>query len=178
MNNSRILSTTAVLILSAELFNAVQRGPTRSSTSAEFATPAAPERRPGVLTLVDFYDDDNGMLTDDVFISFEYTSSSRSFVITRADGGSAGGTLNIDGSVPAVMSISSSTGLPSFTASQYGFDAAAMGDDTDDVGASYQFILIKGAIPEPPTWAMMLVGFAGLGLAGVRKARRAIARRT
>ena len=47
----------------------------------------------GVLTLADFFDDDNRILTDDVFVSFEYSSSSRSFVITLADGGSAGGTL-------------------------------------------------------------------------------------
>jgi PEP-CTERM motif len=29
-------------------------------------------------------------------------------------------------------------------------------------------------IPEPSTWAMMLLGFAGLGYAGFRKARSAI----
>jgi hypothetical protein len=28
------------------------------------------------------------------------------------------------------------------------------------------------AVPEPATWAMMLAGFAGLGLAGYRGARR------
>ena len=30
---------------------------------------------------------------------------------------------------------------------------------------------IKNAVPEPSTWAMMLLGFAGLGYAGFRKAR-------
>jgi hypothetical protein len=29
------------------------------------------------------------------------------------------------------------------------------------------------AIPEPSTWAMMLLGFAGLGYAGYRNARKA-----
>lgn len=30
---------------------------------------------------------------------------------------------------------------------------------------------VAGVIPEPSTWAMMLLGFAGLGYAGLRKAR-------
>jgi PEP-CTERM motif-containing protein len=28
-------------------------------------------------------------------------------------------------------------------------------------------------VPEPSTWAMMLLGFAGLGLAGCRKVKQA-----
>jgi hypothetical protein len=30
---------------------------------------------------------------------------------------------------------------------------------------------LGGAVPEPSTWAMMLIGFAGLGYAGYRRAR-------
>ena len=32
-------------------------------------------------------------------------------------------------------------------------------------------LAIGGAVPEPSTWAMMLVGFAGLALAGYRRAK-------
>jgi hypothetical protein len=32
-------------------------------------------------------------------------------------------------------------------------------------------LAIGGAVPEPSTWAMMLIGFAGLGYAGYRRAR-------
>ena len=31
------------------------------------------------------------------------------------------------------------------------------------------------AAPEPSTWAMMVLGFAGLGFAGYRKARKTVA---
>jgi hypothetical protein len=30
------------------------------------------------------------------------------------------------------------------------------------------------AVPEPSTWAMMLLGFAGLGLAGYRASRKGV----
>ena len=30
-------------------------------------------------------------------------------------------------------------------------------------------------VPEPSTWAMMMLGFAGLGFAGYRKARKTVA---
>jgi PEP-CTERM motif len=33
-------------------------------------------------------------------------------------------------------------------------------------------LAIGGAVPEPSTWAMTLVGFAGLGFAGYRSTRR------
>jgi hypothetical protein len=41
-------------------------------------------------------------------------------------------------------------------------------DNVDVEGAA-------GAIPEPSTWAMMLIGFAGLGLVGYRARRRTAA---
>jgi hypothetical protein len=32
---------------------------------------------------------------------------------------------------------------------------------------------ITGSVPEPSTWATLLLGFAGLGIAGYRKSKRA-----
>ena len=34
---------------------------------------------------------------------------------------------------------------------------------------------VTATVPEPSTWAMMLLGFAGLGFAGYRKSRKAAA---
>ncbi len=47
---------------------------------------------------------------------------------------------------------------------------------TDIVGAgafNAAFSVSGSVVPEPSTWAMMLLGFAGLGFAGYRRARRA-----
>ena len=46
---------------------------------------------------------------------------------------------------------------------------AAVTMDTNDVGGSCGV----SAVPEPSTWAMMALGFAGLGFAGYRRARSA-----
>jgi hypothetical protein len=40
-------------------------------------------------------------------------------------------------------------------------------------GANQNFTLVIEEAPEPSTWAMMLLGFAGLGLAGWRHRRTA-----
>jgi hypothetical protein len=40
---------------------------------------------------------------------------------------------------------------------------------------SFTLQIGAAAVPEPSTWAMMLLGFAGLGFAGHRKARNGAA---
>jgi PEP-CTERM motif len=181
MNSSHVLGAVAALILSAGLFDAA---PAHADTVFDFTgtcDSGCTGTASGVLTLVDFFDDDNGTVNDSTFISFEYTSSSRTFLITRADGGSANGLLYDDGRAFGGLFISSSTGLPSFEASPQDFGmtpeefAATTTPDpgTDDVGSSFRFVQVSGAIPEPSTWAMMLLGFAGLGYAGWRKVKQA-----
>ena len=50
-----------------------------------------------------------------------------------------------------------------------------VGPNTDGITPTFNatFSLAGAVIPEPSTWAMMLIGFAGLGFAGYRHARKA-----
>jgi hypothetical protein len=47
------------------------------------------------------------------------------------------------------------------------------GFDVDNIqfGVGNQ-VVVTGGTPEPATWAMMLIGFVGLGIAGRRVARK------
>jgi hypothetical protein len=47
------------------------------------------------------------------------------------------------------------------------FDISGSGTARAGISADDFFV----AVPEPSTWAMMLLGFAGLGFAGYRKSR-------
>jgi hypothetical protein len=49
-----------------------------------------------------------------------------------------------------------------------GFGVAVMADGATPVVLDY----VAGSVPEPATWAMMLLGFAGLGFLGYRRSGR------
>ena len=44
----------------------------------------------------------------------------------------------------------------------------------NDPGYTYLDNVSLTAVPEPSTWAMMILGFAGLGFAGYRKTKRGV----
>jgi hypothetical protein len=52
----------------------------------------------------------------------------------------------------------------------FGYNLVADGSG----GFGFDFA-VGGAVPEPSTWAMMLIGFAGLGFAGYRASRKNVA---
>src|ERR1700761_2091825 len=129
----------------------------------------------GVLTLADSYVFGTVMTTPD-FISFTYSSSSRSFQLNGADPaidvnfGTAGG-INADGSLFGgewAVGSSAAAALFDWTPPTF-FAASSAGPALDDSLAPFKFTPVTGAVPEPATWAMLLIGFAGLGYAGYRK---------
>lgn len=68
---------------------------------------------------------------------------------------------------------------PASPYTQYTFTFTGTGSDTLSISGqndpSYQLIdnvSVTAGVPEPSTWAMMLIGFAGLGFARYRRARK------
>ena len=103
-----------------------------------------------------------------------YSSSSYSFDIASVDSPILAGGLNADGSLNSfgALEILAPTDFPNFGAFN-GFFNVANEAETFNLGSAYTFTLVSGAVPEPSTWTMMVLGFAGLGYAGYRKARQA-----
>jgi PEP-CTERM motif len=56
-----------------------------------------------------------------------------------------------------------------------GMDGDIFTTQVYDTHTSGSFATAAGAVPEPSTWAMLLIGFAGLGFAGYRSTRKATA---
>jgi hypothetical protein len=125
----------------------------------------------GVLTLADSYTF-GADITDADFISFQYSSSQLKFDITRA-GPTFGGGLNADGSLNAAGVLVISNGTFPFFETGGGSFLVPLTRSTSDAGSNVTFTLVRGTVPEPSTWAMMLLGFAGLGFAGYRKMKQA-----
>jgi hypothetical protein len=131
----------------------------------------------GVLTLTNSYVFETPLTNAD-FISFTYSSSSRSYELTSATSivnpGRAGG-ITKDGSLVDVeLVIEGSAGaVPFFKWIPIAFLSGGVGPAFEDGIEPFKFTRVTGAVPEPSTWAMMLLGFAGLGYAGYRRAKGA-----
>src|ERR1700760_4790721 len=156
----------AALFLAAVLFHAT---PARANVVFDFngiCGDGCSGTASGVLTLADSYRFGSRITSAD-FISMQYSSSSGGFDLTSANSPMIGGGLNADGSFNA-------EGLLNVTAFPTFFEAlpGAFLTNLGDFGTTFTFTLVSAAAPEPSTWAMILLGFAGLGYAGYRKVKR------
>jgi hypothetical protein len=110
-------------------------------------------------------------ITDDNFVDLTFKSSTLNQIITTLDNPADG--INSDGSL-VTGSINFQDGSKVFafqTASAGGLNWFATSDSQllRGLGASKFTPVGVLSTPEPSTWAMMLLGFAGLGLAAKRR---------
>jgi hypothetical protein len=70
-----------------------------------------------------------------------------------------------------------SNGLTALGNSGYADFSSPVALSGGDGGVQIALQISAGPVPEPSTWAMMLVGFAGLGYAGLRAQRRSVTAR-
>jgi PEP-CTERM motif len=101
------------------------------------------------------------------------TTGFMSFSVVDFDSEAGNGGLiigNIDVESTGVQIYTGSEAAPIFSPGQYLVETVGTGDEA--------FVVVTAAtpaVPEPSTWAMMLIGFAGLGYAGHRASRKSAA---
>ena len=104
-----------------------------------------------------------------------------------SNGGPTGSTTNnrtylvIDGAFPSSITPGSFTFTPSSGVGYISLSTAANSGNGTVVDTYFEASLttatvtVAASVPEPSTWAMMLIAFAGLGFAGYRSWRNAVA---
>ena len=148
----------------------------------------------GVLTLTNAYVPGANITAAD-FVSFSYMSNAFSYTLIPDpsqpfDNFATVGGLNADGSINGAGDLNFFAvqgNRPLFQSGGFGpqqqwvaIPQGCYGVITScaDSGSSFKFSPLVGAptpAPEPSTWAMMLLGFAGLGFAGYRASRKSAA---
>jgi hypothetical protein len=139
--------------------------------------PATTSAATGVLTLTDAYVYGTDMTSAD-FVSFSYSSSDLTLNITSGDSLFLAGGLNSDGSLNARggLAVQGATEVFNAVIGQFLAVILPLGGPLDS-GTNFAFTNVNPfpAVPEPSTWAMMLIGFAGLGYASRRASRKSAA---
>jgi hypothetical protein len=123
------------------------------------------------LTLTDAYTTGTDITAAD-FISLNYYNGSRVFNITSADSPTFTGGLNANGSLSDGPLLIQAEGM--FLSVNGNPSWEAQGLTFTEVGSSFTFKLVDQVVqdvPEPSTWAMMIIGLAALGYASYRRAR-------
>ena len=120
-----------------------------------------------------------GSGTYDVYYGVTGPSSFGSGGTTDASSGSGGplglfsfnNYLDVPDGFVSGSSISATATLDSTTIAGLGLKPGTYNYTWND-GSNSLTVVIGEAVPEPSTWAMILIGFAGLGFAGYRRSRQ------
>jgi hypothetical protein len=98
--------------------------------------------------------------------------------ISNVDGPNGTAPINPDPSlIPNSWALYGTTALlrsPNAAQTSFWADDEHLAAAAQKLEGDYLFSLVRGGVPEPSTWAMMLLGFCGLGFA-FRKSRRKVA---
>jgi hypothetical protein len=166
---SRATGAMAALLLAAAAF---QAAPARAYIVFDFSgvcDSGCSGKATGVLTLADSFTFGSA-ITLTSFVSFHYSSSDISFDVPSPDDLLFSGGLNADGSIVGPdLAIIGEHEFGVLPGGKFLVDVTPTGGD---MGSTSAFTLVSGGVPEPSTWAMMLLGFAGIGYAGWRKVRQ------
>ena len=105
-------------------------------------------------------------IQDSNFGSFTYDGSNKipGFTVDASNFINITGNIPVNLPAPATVHITFTTGPGDFLSRSSGFWAT----QSSDFGYTSSY---SSAVPEPSTWALMLLGFAGLGVAAHRRAR-------
>jgi PEP-CTERM motif len=148
-----------------------------NGTCNALGCPTETDTATGVLTLTDAYVYGTDLTSAD-FVSFTYSSGRATFDITSGDSPVLEGGLNSDGSFDAADSLAVFIPDGLFVQASPGEWNAGTSLEIGDAGSIFMFTNVTAptpAVPEPSTWAMMLIGFAGLGYAGYRASPKSAA---
>jgi hypothetical protein len=136
--------------------------------------PTTSDTATAVITLTDAYV--YGMdVTSATFISIAYSSSASTFEITSANSPGLEGGFNSDGSlVSGGFEAQVDTNVPVFVieTGEWGAQGGVFTETEDGDIFSVTNVTPPSGVPEPSTWAMLLIGFAGLGYASRRVSRK------
>lgn len=96
-------------------------------------------------------------------VFFNVNANSGNYILTAAGGTASTGSAAYDTSTFVFDGLVSDTG---FTSATFSSNSGGAGTGSYNIP---EIITAAVTVPEPATWAMMLLGFAGLGFAGYRR---------
>ena len=114
---------------------------------------------------------DDALSNGTAFVGINYTTGSRVWTLADIDRADLRVAYNGDGSFKyfVLYFVSNTTPLHNYIVT---YNTVGVYDGLDAIACNNCVAINNTSVPEPSTWAMMLLGFAGLGWAGYRKSRR------
>jgi hypothetical protein len=154
-------------------------------TSIDIYSPQGPTNEVGAATVIKLWEDAGG--TADLFSLLQFNST-----ITAKDGVGTGGTpfFRLESTFTSPLLAAGTYWIGLSGVNDIGWGTVNLGDQSppgqlqfSGNGSPFQPAVwsfsyrisdnnVNGAVPEPSTWAMIILGFAGMGFMGYRRSRK------